>query len=314
MSKLLNTASILVLGSVNIDLVIRGPRLPRPGETVLGGEFYRAPGGKGANQAVAAARAATARAAVSFIAAVGDDPFGAEARAHLESEQIDCDFVRAVCGQATGTALILVDHSGENLISVASGANACLSPADIDALPDELFSSARVFVASLESPAETVLRTLRRARRAGLVTLLNPAPAQTQIVCSEWLAEVDILTPNAAETALLAGIEPRTLEEAEQAGRRLQALGCRSVVLTLGAQGCAVIDEQVTPIAPLPVEAVDATAAGDAFTGALAVALAEGQPLRQAAHWANTAAGLAVTRKGAQPSLPRRAEIDAAVK
>jgi ribokinase len=303
---------VIVLGSINIDLVMRGPRLPRPGETVLGGEFYRAYGGKGANQAVAAARATTARAAVSLIAAVGDDPFGAEARAHLAAEQISCRYVRSVAGQATGTALILVDQTGENLISVASGANSCLSTTDVDQLPDELFETARVFVACLESPEETVLRGLQRARRAGLLTILNPAPANPRIASPDWLAVVDLLTPNVTETIALTGVNPQTTAEAARAGRILRQRGCGRVVITRGADGCVVIDDDVTIIPAAAVVALDATAAGDAFTGALAAALVEGRSLVSAARWANLAAGLAVTRKGAQASLPRRAEILAA--
>ena len=303
-------AKIIVLGSVNTDLVIRGPRLPGPGETVLGGEFYRAHGGKGANQAVAAARASSDP--VAFIGAVGDDAFGREALAHFERENLDCRYVKTVPDQPSGVALILVDRRGENSISVASGANLSVTPADVDAVPDEVFRAARVFLACLESPLEAVARGLARAKQAGLLTILNPAPAAAEICREELLSLVDVITPNEGEAAMLAGLEAgeRSTAVAVAAARRLQQLGCRRCVVTLGPCGCIVVEEDVTPVEGCRVEAVDATAAGDAFNGALAVAVSEGRTLVEAARWANRAAAIAVTRPGAQPSLPVRAEID----
>ncbi len=300
---------IIVLGSINTDLVIRGPRLPGPGETVLGGEFYRAHGGKGANQAVAAARASGEP--VTFIAAVGDDPFGRDALDHFAGENLDTRYLKTVPGQPSGVALILVDRQGENLISVASGANESLSPADVDAVPEEVFHKADVLLACLESPLETTARGLERARDAGLRTILNPAPANEAIVPRGLLALTDVLTPNEGEAATLAGIESEN--SAGAAAARLRELGCRNCVITLGVRGCLVVDEQgnETGIGGHPVDAVDATAAGDAFNGALAVALSEGRPLVEAARFANRAAAIAVTRAGAQPSLPTRAEIEA---
>ena len=302
---------VLVVGSINTDLVIRGPRLPAPGETVLGGEFYQAAGGKGANQAVAAARAALDP--VTFVGAVGDDAFGREARARLARENLVCDFLKTVSGTASGIALILVDTAGQNLISVASGANARLDPADIDAVPAEVFCGAKVFLTCLETPLPTVVRGLRRAREAGLVTILNPAPAHPEIMSSDVLSQVDILTPNENEASLLAGGSVDHLASAsgaEQAARRLQELGCRSIIVTLGAQGCLIAERDVVHVRGCPVQAVDATAAGDCFNGVLAVALSEGRELRDAAQWANAAAAISVTRRGAQQSLPTRAEID----
>ena len=302
-------AGILVLGSVNMDLVVRGPRLPAPGETVLDGQFYQAHGGKGANQAVAAARAATMP--VLLMAAVGDDPFGRQSLNQFHREGLDCRFVKTVPGEATGVALILVDARGENLISVASGANLHLAPGDVDAVPDEVFRTAKVFLTCLESPLETVARGLARARQAGLTTILNPAPAHQDLVSSGILRLVDVVTPNEGEAAVLTGIEAADPAGAEAAARRLHALGCRSCVVTLGPRGCLGVSQEAVAIPGHRVEAVDATAAGDAFNGALAVAVAEDRTLLEAARWASRAAAIAVTRPGAQPSLATRAEIDA---
>lgn len=307
-----SSAAILVLGSVNVDLVVRGSRLPGPGETVLGGEFYQAAGGKGANQAVAAARLANSP--VVFVAAVGDDPLGQPSHDALARENLALDHIRCVTGQSTGVALIMVDQHGENCISVASGANACLTPDDVDRIPESVFRAARVFLACLESPPETVERGLVRARQSGLTTILNPAPASPSIADQGLLPWVDILTPNESEAQCLTGIAVGDAETATAAARQLQTLGCRDVIITLGKQGAVVVDSQgrVTRLDALPVVAVDATAAGDAFNGALAVAIAEDRPLVDAARWATVAAGLSVTRRGAQPSLPSRAEVTAA--
>jgi ribokinase len=310
----LPVSSIIVVGSINTDLVIRGPRLPAPGETVTGGEFYRAFGGKGANQAVAAARAALEP--VLFVGAVGDDELGDAAAAHLRSENLVCDYVKTVPGEPSGVALILVDETGQNLISVAAGANARLGPRDLDAIPDAAFAAARVFLSCLETPLETVNYGLQRAKRAGLFTVLNPAPATSALLDAGLLSLVDVLTPNAGEAALLTAADTRNTSEHDEesalrSARRLQSLGCPKIIVTLGAAGCLVVEEQPARIAGHPVRAVDATAAGDAFNGCLAVALSEGRSLVEAARWANTAAALSVTRRGAQPSLPTRREIDA---
>ena len=303
-------ARIVVLGSINTDLVIRGPRLPAPGETVLGGEFYRAGGGKGANQAVAAARASDGQ-AVALIGAVGDDDFGREALAQFARDNLDCRYLKTLSNRASGVALILVDRQGENLISVASGANAELTPDDVDAVPEAVFAGAKVFLTCLELPPETVARGLARANAAGLLTILNPAPANEEILRGGVLRLVDVITPNEGEAAALTGIDTADRSGALAAARKLQELGCRRCVITLGADGCVVVGEdEVWWEAGCRVDAVDATAAGDAFNGALAVALAEGRSLAEAARWANRAAALAVTRPGAQPSLPMRAEID----
>lgn len=297
---------VVVLGSVNVDLVVRGPRLPRPGETVLGGEFYQAAGGKGANQAVAAAR--IAREAAVFLAAVGDDDYGRQMLANFRRENLVVDAVKTIPGQPTGVALILVDAQGENMISVASGANLCLTPADIDALAERLFCPGGVFLACLESPLETVARGLERAKRAGMLTVLNPAPANLAVL--DMAASIDILTPNAGEAETLAGFSGEFKLDAIASARQLQRRGFKKCVVTLGSQGCLVVEAEAVSIPGHAVSAVDATGAGDAFNGALAVALSEGRSLVDAARWANRAAAIAVTRRGAQPSLPTRAEIE----
>jgi ribokinase len=301
---------IIVVGSINTDLVIRGSRLPGPGETVIGGEFYQAAGGKGANQAVAAARAALQP--VTFVGAVGDDSLGQAALQRFRSENLICDYLKTVAGEPSGVALILVDEAGQNLISVAAGANAHLTAQDLAAIPEEVFSAASVFLTCLETPLATVAVGLQRARRAGLMTVLNPAPASRDILTAGLLPLVDVLTPNDGEAALLAGIpgdDSGDEAAAVRAARMVQNQGCQHVIVTRGSAGCLVVDEQVTHIPARSVRAVDATAAGDAFNGALAAALSEGRSLCDAAEWATAAAAISVTRRGAQPSLPSRAEI-----
>jgi ribokinase len=299
--------SIFVFGSINTDLVLRAPRLPGPGETVIGGRFFQCGGGKGANQAVAAARLSATP--VVLVAAVGDDALGRQALESLARERLDCRWVKRIAGQASGVAVILVDDHGENAIAVAEGANAGLLPDDVDAIPAAMLGSCRVALVSLEIPLPTAARALDRCRWAGTRVILNPAPAAAELRSPALLSLVDVLTPNEHEAALLAQRPVRNPEEALAAGRALQSLGCRSCVITLGAQGCLVVESDARHIPALPVAVRDTTAAGDAFNGALAVALCGGATLVDAAAWATRAAAHAVGRDGAQTSLPTLADL-----
>jgi len=297
---------ILVVGSSNTDLIIRVPRLPRPGETVLGGEFSTAAGGKGANQAVAAARAGGR---VTFVARIGADGFGDRALANIESNGIDARFVLRNEGAPSGIALITVDERGENSISVASGANALLAAADIERA-GEAFAAADILLLQLESPLDAVAAAVREARKRGVPVVLNPAPARD--LDDDLLRLVAVLTPNEHEAGLLAGIAVKDERSARDAARRLRDRGPATVVVTLGERGVyAVAPGFEAHVPAFKVEPVDTTAAGDVFNGALAVALAETLPLPEALRFAQAAAAISVTRPGAQPSAPTRAEIEA---
>jgi ribokinase len=301
-------ARLLVIGSSNTDMTVRLPRLPVPGETVLGGSFWNGPGGKGANQAVAAARAG---ASVVFVTAVGDDPFGRLSVEGYRLEGIDVSSIRTVPGVASGVALIFVGGGGENMIGVAPGANARLGPDDIERLPAGFFAPERVLlIAGLEVPLETVGRALWRGASAGMRVVLNPAPAFEGLVTDGLLGLVDVITPNRGELGVLTGRPTESCEQVAEAARALRGLGPRGVVVTLGSEGCLVLDgPHVQSIPSYPVEAVDTVGAGDAFSASLAVALGDDCDLVDAAAWASAAAALKVTGKGAQ-SLPTRAEID----
>lgn len=298
---------VLVIGSYNIDLVIRCPRLPAPGETILGGTFAQHHGGKGANQAVAAARLAAAG-QVHFVAKIGDDEFGRQALTQLRAEGVDTAGVRVAPGQPSGVALINVAMAtGENSISVAAGANAQLGPADADAaLADAVPGT--VVVLQLEIPLPTVRHVAQQAAARGLRVILNPAPAQA--LPAGLGADLYALTPNETEAEMLTGVRVTDVATAARAAERLHAAGFGRVVLTLGAQGAYWSDGTGAALVAAPiVQAVDTTAAGDCFTGALAVALAEDQALPDAVAFACRAAARAVTRPGAQASLPTRAEL-----
>jgi ribokinase len=299
---------ILVLGSTNLDLVVRGNRLPVPGETVSGGTFFQACGGKGANQAVAAAR--LGQQPVVLIAATGSDPFGEQLRSELAKENLCLDHLFQFEKEATGVALILVDEEGENCISVAPGANSQLQPGQLDQVGDQVWQAAEVFLASLETPLETVSRGLEKARALGLRTILNPAPAHPGLTDHPMMQSIDLLTPNSHEAELLSGIAVVDLESAGRAGRHLQQCGPRQVIITRGAEGVVVIDDEIHSLPATPVDAIDTTAAGDCFNGALAVALADQHDLCASARQAIIAASICVTRAGAQPSLPTREEVE----
>jgi ribokinase len=301
---------IIVVGSTNTDLVVRVPTLPRPAETILGGEFFQAAGGKGANQAVAAARAS--HSPVCFVTSIGDDGFGKASLATLNRENLVTDQMLISHAKPSGVALIVVDDLGQNQIAVAPGANHLLTPDHIDALPKSLWKTAKVLLVSLEIPIETALRALSIGKKNGLLTILNPAPAQTVVPPRELLEHVDLVTPNEREASSLADFSVDSVQDAIQAAHVIAAQK-RRVVITLGALGAVVYDEtgHSAHLPPFQVEPVDTVAAGDALNGALAVALAEGQPLVEAVRWSMRAAAISVTRSGAQPSLPTRSEIDA---
>lgn len=297
---------VTVVGSLNMDLVVRAPRIPSPGETILGGPFETAPGGKGANQAAAAARM---EAVVRMVGRVGDDAFGAQVRAALTAAGVECSAVLPTPGVATGVGLIVVEEeTGQNAIVVASGANAMLAPEDVRAVR-HLLADCDVLVLQFENPVETVMEAARLARAHGASIVLNPAPARA--VDDELLAVVDLLVPNEAEAGLLAGVAIGCIRDAEEAARILHRRGAKEVVITLGNKGALIHSGCGTELMrAFPVRAVDATAAGDAFVGSLAVLVAEGWPLRDAVVWANAAGALAVTERGAMPSLPSRAAVE----
>ena len=297
-------ARIFVVGSANTDMVVRVPGLPRPGETVLGGTFFTARGGKGANQAVAAARAG---ASVALIACLGDDALGEDTLAALATEGIDVNGVRRMTGTPSGVALILVDERGENSIAVAPGANALLAPEHV-APCAELLSPKDVLLVQLETPLHSVLAAVQTASRAGARVILNPAPARD--LPDELLALVSVVTPNESEAARLAGVPVGAEHGLENAATVLLQRGVGAVVITLGAAGAYVATMDLRETIPgYRVEARDSTGAGDVFNGALAVALAEQMSLADAVGFANAAAAISVTRDGAQPAAPHRAQI-----
>lgn len=302
-------ARVLVIGSSNTDMTVRLPRLPSPGHTVLGGSWLQGPGGKGANQAVAAARAGGE---VVFVTAVGDDEFGRQALDGYRRDGIDASHARTVAGTPSGVALIFVDDDGENMIGVAPGANACLGPDDVDRLPDDLFRpDTLLLVAGLEVPPGAVARAVRRGADAGMIVVLNPAPALAGLSDAVALGDLDVITPNRHELAQLTRLSMKDEPGVIAAAHGLRATGPRAVLVTLGAGGCLVLGPGGPERIPShPVRVVDTVGAGDAFNGALAVALAEGRLLPEAAAWANAAAALATTRPGAQTALPLRNEID----
>jgi ribokinase len=296
--------TLVVVGSLNMDLVVRSPRFPAPGETVIGGAFQAVPGGKGSNQAVAAARLG---AQVAMIGRVGPDAYGSELIEGLVAAGIDHSHVHRDPETATGVALIVVTDRGENSIVVAPGANLRLSPADVDRA-EATIASAQTLLLQLESPIETVHRAAQVARSHGVRVILNPAPARA--LPAELLALVDVLIPNESEAAILAGDSVDNRADAEAAAAGLLRLGIETVILTLGSQGSLLAGrDMVQRYPPYDVEPVDTTAAGDAFVGGLAVALTEGQSLPDAVRWGNAAGALAATKPGAQPSLPTRIAV-----
>lgn len=292
---------ILVVGSLNMDLVVSVPRHPRPGETLLGGAFHTFPGGKGANQAVAAARLG---APVGMIGRVGADKFGDALLATLQNDGVDTRWVQQDAQAASGVALITVSADGQNTIVVAAGANGRLSAQDV-AAAEEAFMDAGAVVLQLEIPLPAVEAAARLGRKHGAVVVLNPAPAQP--LSAELLALADYLVPNQSELELLSGET-----DLERGIRTLLERGVRNLVVTLGERGARWASAAGSVEVPaFAVRAVDTVAAGDAFVGAFAAALAEGRPVSEALLRGNAAGALSVTRAGAQPSLPTRAELEA---
>lgn len=292
---------LVVAGSINTDIIVHSARLPATGETVLGGDWLMAGGGKGANQAVAAARAG---ANVHFVGRTGTDLFGRESVQRLKAEEIDTAYVVEDSLKKSGLAIIMVRPDGDNIISVAQGANAAVSPADIDAAGGAI-EAADVLITQIEIPAHTVYHAIRTAHRLRTKVLLNPAPAPSQPIPPEILGMIDYLVPNEVEAMCLAG-----RKDFDSSVKALLDRGVKHVIVTLGAKGAAVFDSSGRNDVPaFRVNAVDAVGAGDAFCGVLACAVAEGLDLLDAVRMANAAAALSVTRRGAQPSMPTRDEI-----
>jgi ribokinase len=295
---------IIVIGSSNTDMVIKAKKLPAPGETILGGTFLMNPGGKGANQAVAAARLGGN---VTFVTKTGNDMFGAEAVQLFEKEGIDARFIVKDEKNPSGVALINVDENGENSIVVAPGSNGTLSAYDIN---DEVFETSQpdIFLMQLEIPVGTVEFIAEKAAGKGNRVILNPAPARK--LSDDLLSCLYLITPNETESELLTGIKVFNHSTAEKAASILQAKGVKNVVITMGGSGAYIKTGTISKIVSVvPVKAVDTTAAGDVFSGALAVAISEGKELEEAVVFANKAASISVTRMGAQASAPYRKEI-----
>ncbi|MGR4051417.1 ribokinase [Kosakonia cowanii] len=296
---------LVVLGSINADHILNLESFPTPGETVTGNHYQVAFGGKGANQAVAAGRSG---ADIAFIACTGDDDTGARVRKQLASDNIDVAPVSVVAGESTGVALIFVNGEGENVIGIHAGANAALSTERV-AEQQTLITAASALLMQLESPVESVLAAARIAQQHNTTVALNPAPARQ--LSDELLALVDIITPNETEAEKLTGIAVTSDDDAARAARVLHDKGIRTVIITLGSRGVwASVNGEGTRVPGFKVKAIDTIAAGDTFNGALMTALLEKKPLDEAIRFAHAAAAIAVTRKGAQPSVPWRNEID----
>jgi len=303
--KAIMKPSILVVGSSNTDMVIKAHHLPAAGETILGGTFLMNPGGKGANQAVAAARLGGR---VGFIAKTGNDIFGRQSIQLFQEEGIDTSHIFSDSKNPSGVALITVDAKGENCIVVASGANATLSAADL-AKAKETIQQSSIILMQLEIPISSVEYVISLAENGQAKVVLNPAPACT--LPDELLSKISIITPNKTEAEMLTGIPITDINSAEKAAMALSEKGIETVIITLGSKGAMVLDNNAFTMVPAPiVDAVDTTAAGDVFNGALVVALSEGKDMLEAVSFACKAAAISVTRMGAQSSTPSRNEVE----
>ncbi len=301
---MIQTQSILVIGSSNTDMVIKSDKFPLPGETILGGKFFMFSGGKGANQAVAASRLGGN---VTFITKIGNDIFGKQALQQFRKEGIQSDFVIADAENPSGVALITVDAKGENSIVVAQGANGALAQSDLEKVKAEI-EKHDILLMQLEIPIPSVVYAAQIALEQGRKVILNPAPAMPLPV--ELYKTLYIITPNQSEAAALSGVEIADDASIRNAAQKIKGKGVANVVITLGARGSFILSDTVEGFISAPVvKAVDTTAAGDVFNGALAVAIAEGKSISEAVAFANQAAALSVTKMGAQASAPYRKEI-----
>ncbi len=296
---------VVVIGSYNTDLTIKTARIPRPGETIIGGIFSEGGGGKGANQAVAAARAG---ALVNFVARVGNDVLGKKGVQSLTDEGIDTRFIFYDPKVPTGVAFIVVDDKGENSIVVASGANALLSVNDIEKVQNEIVS-ADVLLVQLESPLDSIYAAIKIAHQNGTKVILNPAPARP--LDNSLLKEIDIITPNKVEVEMITGIKVTDDESLCAAVKKFNELGIKNVIITLGSKGVFLGLPSITALIPsYKVNAIDSTGAGDVFSGALAAFIANGMDIETAARMAIASASISVTRMGALNSAPNRTEIE----
>lgn len=301
----MKTGKLVVLGSINADHILNINHFPQPGETVIGKQYTVAFGGKGANQAVAAGRSG---ADISFIACVGDDDIGERVRKQLASDHIDTQPIEAIKDTTTGVALIFVNAEGENVIGIDAGANKAVTPEYLDRYKQQVIGASALLM-QLESPLETVIAAAKIAKDNGTQVILNPAPACE--LPDELLARVDMITPNETEAEKLTGIKVDNNEDAARAAKELHDKGIATVIITLGSKGVWLSQNgEGKLVAGFRVKAVDTIAAGDTFNGALVTALLEGKPMDSAVRFAHAAAAIAVTRPGAQPSVPWRKEID----